>query len=159
MDSKGFTLIELLVTITIVGVLLSIGTLSMNRMSTKARIENEIKQMYNMSNRARQYSFTRKVTLSLVRHTDGIVFNGEDGNQYADLAVFVRNADDYAVLSDNGTAAFFDEEAIVMTNGFVTKTGMLKSTITKYQPEYNCVLFESSRIKMGRLSGGVCEVR
>jgi prepilin-type N-terminal cleavage/methylation domain-containing protein len=65
MKNKGFTLIELMVVITIVGILLAIGTINFAQWSRKANMEAQVKQMYTDALSAKVDAMHRKVQINM----------------------------------------------------------------------------------------------
>jgi prepilin-type N-terminal cleavage/methylation domain-containing protein len=147
MKRLGFTLFELLVVISIMGVLVTLGLYGYNRLVMKTNIEADTKQILAMANRARQYSFTRKEVLKLELVGNNVRVLNKNGSVYEDLLVITKTE---FQQPSGGQITFRD--------GFTT-SGMLRSKLSGYAAEYDCVLFESSRIKAGRLDGANCNVR
>jgi prepilin-type N-terminal cleavage/methylation domain-containing protein len=65
MKNKGFTLIELMVVITIVGILLAIGTINFSQWLRKANMEAQVKQMYTDVLSAKVDAMHRKVQINM----------------------------------------------------------------------------------------------
>jgi prepilin-type N-terminal cleavage/methylation domain-containing protein len=146
MNSKGITLIELLVVVTIVGILLTMGTIGYRRLSVKANVESDTRQILAVTNMARQYSFTRKVTLKVSVNEKVIKIIDTAGNDYEGLFITAKTP-------------FETEEDITFTGGFSTVTGMIRSSAGDSGAEYDCVLYEANSVSAGKYDGENCNVR
>jgi prepilin-type N-terminal cleavage/methylation domain-containing protein len=146
MNKKGITLIELIVVVGILGILLTMGTFNYKRLMVKANIEKDTRQILAVTNRARQYSFTRKINLF-------VKVNGK--------SITVEDADD-AVYGDfrlNTGTEFVTDDDIAFSDGFVVATGMIRASVLNSGAEFDCVSFEANRIKTGKFDGENCDVR
>ncbi|GAB1535997.1 hypothetical protein ADMFC3_16280 [Geovibrio sp. ADMFC3] len=146
MNNKGITLIELLAVVTIVGILLTMGTIGYRQLSVKANVESDTRQILALTNMARQYSFTRKVTLRVSVNDRVIKIVDADGNDYEGLSLTAKTP-------------FETDDDITFTGGFSTVTGMIRSSGDDTRAEYDCVLYEANSVSAGRYDGENCNVR
>ncbi|WP_022851356.1 type II secretion system protein [Limisalsivibrio acetivorans] len=147
MNSKGMTLVEMIVTVSIIGILVTLATVNYSSIRRKAMVENDAKRIYALSNKARQFSFTWKDTLKLnIASGEASVVYADNGNVASGL-----NAELDTTFAKNGDITFKD--------GFVVITGSVTTAGSDTGAEYDCVLFQASRIKLGKLDGGNCDIK
>lgn len=145
-DKNGFSLIELLVAVSIMGILMTMGFYGYSRLMVKSNIEADTRQILAAANRARQYSFTRKEILTLNLDGKNITVT-EGGNAYGDFSLTTKT--DFEIISEDG---------IIFRDGFST-AGVIRARVNAVRAEYDCILFEASRIRAGRYDGERCNVR
>jgi prepilin-type N-terminal cleavage/methylation domain-containing protein len=145
MNKKGLTAIELMAVMSIIGIILALGVINYRNLMVKANVESDVRQVLAMVSTARQYSFTRKIPLQVSVDGKTVRIETEDGNLYQGL-------------SFTGSTDFETEDDITFVSGFVTVTGTIRSSGGS-RAEYDCILFETNRIKAGRFSNGACDAR
>ncbi|QAR32069.1 type II secretion system protein [Geovibrio thiophilus] len=145
MNKKGLTAIELMAVMTIMGIVLTIAVINYRNLMVKANVESDTRRILTMVTSARQYSFTRKVQLHVAVDGKTVRIETEDGNLYEGL-------------SFTGSTDFETEDDITFVSGFVTVTGTITSGGGS-RAEYDCILFETNRIKAGRFVNGACDAR
>jgi prepilin-type N-terminal cleavage/methylation domain-containing protein len=144
-NRKGLTAIELMAVMSIIGIILAFGVISYRNLMVKANVESDVRQVLAMVSAARQYSFTRKIPLQVAVDGKTVRIEREDGSLYQGL-------------SFTGSTDFETEDDITFVSGFVTVTGTIRSGGGS-RAEYDCILFETNRIKAGRFANGACDVR
>ena len=158
----GFSLIELVVTISIMGILMTIATLSFNSFQKKSQFESQVREMYADLADARTRAFTQK-------QVHGIVFkpNSYDMKSYSSEAEYKYTSDavangvvllskslKYGITKTNTTTAFTDTNSAILfdTTGFTTTaTGftIVVNPVT-VSPNLNCLVISASRVNMGK---------
>lgn len=144
-NRKGLTAIELMAVMSIIGIILAFGVISYRNLMVKANVESDVRQVLAMVSTARQYSFTRKIPLLVAVDGKTVRIETEDGNLYQGL-------------SFTGSTDFETEDDITFVSGFVIVTGTIRSGGGS-RAEYDCILFETNRIKAGRFANGACDAR
>ena len=176
MKQHGFTIIEIIVVLAICGILAAIGTLSFSKMTTKANIESQIKQMYSDLMTARIEAMDRTtshfVTLNANQYS---VTEDTVGNCTNTNCVYVAGAGNdptpyqpppmtNTILWNSGNGAatpsgvqiIFDNRGLVQsttgTTGIIG-TISIKDTVGA---AYDCILIETTKTSMGAMSGVSC---
>ena len=144
MNKKGLTVIELLVVTTILGIMISMATIGYRDHAVKAGIEADTRQILAISLLAKQYSFTQKIDLHMNIDDSRIIqVLDEDNNVFNGLEYTTKN--DFTIDGD-----------ISLKNGFVTEGDTIRVTGQNTRATYDCVIYETGRIKAGKMSDGDC---
>lgn len=162
MKQNGFTLVEMLIVISIIAVLVSIGTLSFNKMSMKTNIESEIQQMHSDLMTSRIWAMDRNTCHFVLLNANGSysVYEDQNGNciyNTTDALLLSRTATN-PVLWNNaaptGVYLIFDNRGLAtVSSGSIPSTISVPDTVNA---AYDCILVETTRTSMGRMNGGVC---
>jgi prepilin-type N-terminal cleavage/methylation domain-containing protein len=168
MKKNGFTLIELLVVMIILVILLAIVGLSMRNWLGKARVEEEVKQMYAdfLTARTQAMNYNRMQFVQINLPNQYRIWDdrnpGPDGNGTleplvpasipgaqpgGDWLALQVNTNDALSLSPGGLAQFsFD------TKGLISQSGSIRITNT-FGAATDCIVLSATRIRLGRWDG------
>jgi prepilin-type N-terminal cleavage/methylation domain-containing protein len=170
MKNKGITLIELLVVVAIVGVLVIALGFSYVGWMGRYKIESTVKQLYSDLMDARTKAMQRNrdyfadfnlpappAGLGRYRIIQDTNDNGTSNPGAGDdmlNATFPKTVG-YAINWNGGGTIKFDKRGIISPDGTINFT--LPANV---DPDYDCiVIFSSTRINMGKMSGGVCNAK
>ncbi|HET6515080.1 MAG TPA: GspH/FimT family pseudopilin [Thermodesulfovibrionales bacterium] len=159
-DCRGVTLVELIVVVSIVAILATALGFQFTGWMKSYRIESEVKQMYTDLTNARLQAMQQNTCQFLVfTATTYQLFQDKNGNCLYDagtdtswkaFASAVKLTDS---LTSTGTV-------ITDTKGLVSLspagTTIQVNDGTNASPDYDCLLLEQTRIKIGKWSGGSC---
>ncbi len=157
-SNRGFTLIEIVVVVGILVILLAIGGFQMTSWMSKARVEEETKQMYADLTNARTGAMNRS-RMHFVRMSQSqyVIWEdtspGPDGNGTletgSDRQVLQVNLKDRLLSAPTFTAMSFDPKGIILGAGTI-------QIQNAYGSMYDCITISSTRIRLGRMQGGNC---
>jgi len=156
-DIRGMTLIELMTVVAILGVLLVVLGFSFQGWLAKYRVEDQTKRLYADISDARARSMQKKrmtfVRLDANRYrTFEDTNTAPDGNGALDLAADTAVADTNTAYTIDPTMTFsFDRE------GLASFTGSIRLVSTNLSPDYDCITVQTTRIRIGRFDGAICQ--
>jgi prepilin-type N-terminal cleavage/methylation domain-containing protein len=166
-DRRGFSLMELLVAMTIMGVLLALATLSFQGMTRRYSEEKQVKQLYNdlLNTRIRAMQQGRDHFVSLVSNTMYRIyedtFTAPEGNGVLDIAndallgtQNVLPAHTLVTSIPTTTPVQFNSKGLVPA----TQTGWIRIN-PSIGAEYDCVLIDQIKTRMGNMNGANCIVQ
>ncbi len=171
---SGFSLIELVLTITIMGILTGIATLSFNSWQKKSAIEAETTQLFADFSEVRTKAFTQKKVYGIVFQPTSYALKsyssaGEcstDANA-ASKGLTVSNKTLSYTLSKATGADISGTPVVFDTNGFVYNTTVfdVNNVLTIFvnptteSAAVNCVVVSSARANVGRINGTACDLK
>lgn len=165
MKNNGYSLTELVVVIAILGTLLGIAGISGKTWLGRYRVEAQTKEMFTdlMNARASALQRNRMHFVNFVG-TQYTIYEdtnpGPDGDGYyqsGDTPVMQKSTQYPIVPALGGTATgfSFDKNGLVSLATPTTATGTLHFD-SEAGPEYDCITLCTTRILMGKWSGGDC---
>lgn len=159
-NSPGFTLMEVLIVMIIISIIVSIGVISGRAQIGKARVEQEVRQLYTDLVSARMSAMNRSrnqflvVNAALRRYeiwedTNPAPFGNEQ--QTAADTRLVQTTMNNLITVVTGTSPFaFD------TRGLASPSGTLRIGDGGFNPRVDCITISATRIRIGRFEGGAC---
>ncbi|MEI6703622.1 MAG: prepilin-type N-terminal cleavage/methylation domain-containing protein [Deltaproteobacteria bacterium] len=164
--SAGFSLIELMVTITIMGIVMAISTLSFNSWTTKSNIEKQIRELFTDLSEARTKAFTQKKLHRIVFQPTSYVlktYSTENETKTAGSTITTKNLK-YGLTSKNASGSNL---AVDITDYFVEfdSRGLASNNFTvivnplSADTSVNCVVIYDTRANIGKINGTNCEFR
>jgi type IV fimbrial biogenesis protein FimT len=159
MNKKGFSILELIVVLAILGILLSIATISGSTWLNKYRVESQMKEMYvdlmNARASAMQKNRMHFVELTAARYTVYEDTNdGPDGNGTPETAldtpVMRKDIPSYPIAWNAGGTIIFN------TRGLMSGSERSVWVSDSHGSAYNCVKVSATRILMGGWNGTAC---
>ena len=162
MKQHGFTIIEIIVVLAICGILAAIGTLSFSKMTTKANIESQIKQMYSDLMTARIEAMDRTTC-------HFVTLNAQQYAVYEDTLGTCTIAGENLLLnpppmtnailwnSGNGAVTPSGVQIIFDSRGLVQVTIGTISINDTVGAAYDCILIETTKTSMGAMNGETCD--
>lgn len=153
MNRKGVTLIEMLVVITIIGILSGIGIGRYYDMRIKTSVENDAKRVYSISAKAREMSFTWKEELKLVYSSD--VFKVVKNSDNSDVDGMSTTLDNPFTFGGS-TIIFKNGFSSITVSGTAAASGFLRYNSNKADAQYDCVLYQWNRVRLGKYEGTNC---
>jgi prepilin-type N-terminal cleavage/methylation domain-containing protein len=165
-NNQGFTIIELIVVMVIMGVLLTMATLSYQTIQQRTDVEQKVKRMHtdlmNIRIRAMQRGRNHFVSMPTGTTTYRIyedTFTSPDGNGVPDMAsdtlLSSQSVAPYTLVLQ--TAAMspvtFNSKGLV-----TTQTGWVRINATTVG-EYDCIFIDQIRTGMGKMNGANCDVK
>lgn len=151
MNRSGFSLIELIVVISIIAILLALGTLNFNQWVTNRNIEREVKEMYADLMAARQRSMVTGMNNAMVPiTTTNFKFkkysSASEDRTTQGVLVTQKNVPYAMVMSPSNTVEF---------NGRgladVSSDGTMICVFSNSTPSLDALVVTRSRINMGRI--------
>lgn len=131
-NQKGFTLLELLVTITIIGIVVAIGTPAVSSWSQRAQVQSETQKYVGVLSLARSTAISNNQVIT-------IAFAAPDADGSIDVDVFSDS-------SGAGNTAFAGGNDVYIRR----LEGEASSIAINLMPQVNFVSFDAN----GRLMGG-----
>ncbi len=141
-NKRGFTLTELLVAMAIMGIMLSVATLSYLKWKTKTNIENDIKKIYSILQKYRVRAFSEKESFTCSFSSDGKTFYVRDSGGNLEESLTLDEA--FAFKSSN----------ITIDSRGTFSGSAIKPSNTSAVPQYNCISVDDTRIKLGQWNSG-----
>ena len=165
----GFSLIELVIAIAIMGIVLSISTLSFNSWTRKSTIEKQTRELFTDISEARTNAFTRKKVYGIVLQPTSYVMKSYSSEvEYSSSAAAVANGVVVATkslknsLKTTSGSDITDTAVVFDTTGFTVSwfLGLTAFVGSVTEPAgLNCVVIYKSRTNMGKINGTNCEFR
>lgn len=160
-DNRGMTLIELMTVVAILGVLVVILGFSFQGWLAKYKVEEETKRLYADLSEARARAMQKKrmtfVDLAASQYrTFEDTNTAPDGNGTLEAASDTRVANtttSYTItptLTGGVTQFAFDRE------GLATVTGTIR-LVSALSPDYDCITIQTTRLRIGRFNGAICQ--
>ncbi|MGA1846944.1 pilus assembly FimT family protein [Deferribacter abyssi] len=146
MNKNGFTLIELLITITIFSILLSIAIPNYNKWKLKHDREKDLRKLYSIIQQYRAKAFTEKTSFTLVfTNQNQLTIKDDNGNIVSTFNFNTKFNAGNIYLDDRGTLT---NTSIFLSNDYIDDT-----------LQYNCIVINTIRIKLGKKNGTKCEAK
>jgi Tfp pilus assembly protein FimT len=164
MREDGVTLTELLVAFSIAGILVVALGFSFSGWMGNYRIENQAKELYSDLMDARTKAMTRNRMHFIVLNTSNYaVYEDTNDNNAANPGAGDNPTSEYTATSKplqynlgwTGTI-IFDRRGLSDSATTITVPLNLPSGAT---PDFDCIVVYQSRIRMGKMSGGTCNVK
>ena len=167
MRQSGFSMVEMLITLTIIGLLVTIATLSFNRMTRKSNIESQIKQMHADLMTVRIWAMDRNACHFVLLNSNGSYSVYEDQPPPNNTCLYSA-ADGQPLLSKSATNPALWNNAAPSSNVYLifnnrglasVSTGSIPGSISitdTVGAAYDCILVETTRTSIGKMSGGTC---
>lgn len=166
MKNNGYSLTELVVVIAILGTLLGIAGISGKTWLERYRVEAQTKEMFTDLMNARASALQRNrmcfVNFAGAQYT---IYEdtspGPDGDgvfQSSSDRLIMQKSTQYPIvpaLGGSATSFSFDKNGLVSLATPTTATGTLHFD-SEAGPEYDCITLCTTRILMGKWSGGDC---
>lgn len=155
------TLVELMTVVAILGVLMVILGFSFQGWLAKYKVEEEAKRFYTDLSDARARAMQKKrvtfVDLAAKQYrTFEDTNTAPDGNGTLETAADTRVANvstNYIItptLTGGVTQFAFDREGLASATGTIR----LVSTLS---PDYDCITIQTTRLRIGRFNGAICQ--
>jgi prepilin-type N-terminal cleavage/methylation domain-containing protein len=148
MNRTGFALTELIVVMVIMGIVLSIATLSFNSMQRKAKIEAETREVFGDLNEARLNSIYLKKRHRITFQPTSYVMNRYSSDNDANgTQLFSKNVP-YQLSKASGASIadiFFEFDI----RGFSTNTNTIYVNPANSGAMFDCIVISQSRTNMG----------
>jgi prepilin-type N-terminal cleavage/methylation domain-containing protein len=157
---KGFTLIEVVIVITIIGILLAIGTLNFNAWVKKYTIEAQVREMASDLSDARLMAIKMKQRHLVTLNTSGYTFRSYSSEgDAAGIEVFNKRLK-YEIKKSDGTS-------IAGTTFFISDRGFVESInpptiavgLGLGSFALDCIVISAGRVNTGKLNGTTCEFK
>lgn len=160
MDIRGFTLMEMVTVLSILAILLAIGTLDLSAMQKKYSIEKQTKELFTDIANLRLKAIHGKRLHRLTLQTNGIScqsFSREDETLASGTTVLSRTLH-YAITKENG-------DPLAGTNidfdfrGFTRNAFTIRVASESGDAPFDCILIAESRTNLGKMNGGTCHAK
>ncbi len=143
MNKKGVTLIEMLVVIAILSIIAIISVPQYNKWQRKYSIEDDTKTIYVIIQKERTKAFTQKISVD-------IIINGKN-----------------VTIKENGAAvesitlknSFSSDTISIDTRGTFSNTSVHCTDLSGLNPQYDCIVINNVRAKLGEWDGSSCNVK
>lgn len=140
---KGVTLIEMLVVILILAILFAFAVPQYHKWQRQYSIESDTKEIYGIVQKERTKAFTQKITVDITFNGKKVTIN-ENGSQTDSLNLHNRFLGGPITIDTRGTlsgsSVYYDSSSAVGLN-----------------PQYDCVVVNDIRVKLGEWNGSNCE--
>lgn len=167
MNSRtGFSLIELLIAIAIMGILLSIGTISFNQWQVKANIEKQTNELFSDLMEARATAMLTKTPYAVVFQPNSyVVKRYVDENDTASPALVLANGTVVTrktltyTLNKGTTGDITDSSVLFDTQGLTRNNFTVVVNSLTANPAVNCMIIFDTRVNLGKINGTKCEFK
>ena len=163
MKGRGFSLVELVVIISIISILLTVGTISYNSWQVKYNVEKQTKEMLADLTTLRLQAIHTKKPIRLSLQTGNYAFKMYSSE--AELTNFPGSGD--VVLSKNltyqikrgdgsdisGTTIDFDR------SGIINNVQIISITSPNNNAAADCLSISTALINMGKMEDGSCKIK
>lgn len=155
MKSRGFTLLELVLVVAIIGVLMSIATISFNNWQQKAQIESQTRVLFATLNQARVEAMMHKQPRGVALQADGrsYLFQAYSSDNQGRLAgtTTQAQASKFQITEASGPA---DNVTQFDARGFTSDTGIFQIVPTGTTALVDCIVVGPGQTKMGKNTNG-----
>lgn len=160
-DVSGFSIIELIVVVSIIGILLSIGTINFHNWQVKSGIDKETRELYTDINTSRLNSIHTKKRHGLVFNTNNYVMkNYSSDNENIDAGSILSTKQlPYAMtkISSGSSIALSGERIIYDTRGFIFNgVGLTVAVNPVSSGSFDCIVISEGRTNIGKMTNGAC---
>ena len=156
----GFSLLELLIAIAIIGIMLSIATLSFNQWQVNYNIESQTRELYSDLIEARTTALQTKMPYSIVFQPRSYVMTRYSSeNEPVANGTVVKNRTLSHGLTKGTTGDIADSSVLFDTQGLTyNKFTVVVNPLTA-SPACNCLVIFDTRVNMGKINGTACEFK
>lgn len=167
MNRRGFSLIELLIIVAIVSILAVALGFQFSGWIGSYNVESQTKNMYIdlMNARARAMGRNR-AHFVVVTNSNYQIFEDTNENGSCESCASGSGADSpvpgftSAKTFDSNYQASSGTGTITMdTRGMISPTTTIQFNNGGYSPDYDCIIVEATRIKMGKWNGTSCDAK
>jgi prepilin-type N-terminal cleavage/methylation domain-containing protein len=170
MNRGGFSLIELMAVITIIGILLSIGTMQFNAYQRKAQIERQTTELYSIIMTARLSAIQGKRKTALLLGPKQWTYKNYSSlyenifspsgtvvlSNWSNNEVKKKNGATLSTLNNSSDYIAFDSRGLKTDNTTTT----LVVTPVLYSGGNDCVVVQTARTNIGRMENvSSCRIR
>lgn len=153
MCQRGFSLVELMIVIAIMGILLSIATLSWNEMQTKSAVESQIKKIHADIMEVRLQALYGKRARSVV--ISGQVYKSYSSRVITSTALETKQLRYPVVWNGSGGVLTFDAQGLTSNLGSLcvlptNDTAVINSAAV------DSIVVSQARINLGKRTVGGC---
>lgn len=163
MKKNGFSIIELLVVIVIMGILMGIAGIAYSTWMNKYRLETQTREMYVDLMNARVQAMQKNMAYLVVVAANGYSYRvvedtDEDGAPDPDPGDTTRSTKQLRYPLDGGAITVtMNTRGLVASNPTLNAT--LRFTAIGVDAAFDCITLFTTRIRMGKLNGQVCNPR
>ena len=162
---KGFSLVELLLTMSIIGIVLGISTLTFSSWVRKYGIESQVRSIYLDLNQARTNAFTRKKVYGVVFQTNGYTMRSYSSSaEYTPSSAASSNGRveqastlKYSITKNGNDIS--DTPVIFDTHGYTNDLLTLYVEPVSIDASINCISISNARVNMGKINGTNCDFK
>jgi prepilin-type N-terminal cleavage/methylation domain-containing protein len=156
---SGFTLVELMIVIGLLAILVTIVTLSFNRLNDKYKVESNTKEIYSILMRARNDAATTNTSQLVVLNANQVQTGLDANNDNIMDAInntkrYSRFAINCAAVACAGDTVAFDARGLPNNLLTLSITGFSAGT-----PAMDCIVIAATRINIGKMTGVNCVQR
>ena len=164
-NCAGFSLVELLITIAIMGIVMSISTISFNSWIRKSNIEKQTRELFSDITEARTNAFTQKIVYGIVfqptsyamkTYSSEVEYKSNSA-AVANGVVVARKSLKYSLTKAG--ADISNTPVVFDTTGFTNDLFTIYVNPATEPAALNCVVLSASRVNMGKINGTNCEFR
>ncbi|MDD2337388.1 MAG: type II secretion system protein [Geobacteraceae bacterium] len=157
MNKKGFSLIELVVIVSIIGILLTLGTISFNSWQTKYYVEKQTKEMFTdiSAMRLRAIHTKRLHRLTFLPNSYSCQsYAPEDEALAAGVTVMTKFLK-YKLVNEDGTP-FVNAVIDFNSRGFAESERNFRVSSTTNDAPFDCIIVSAGQTNMGKMKEGTC---
>lgn len=158
---SGFSLLELLITIAIMGIVMSISTISFNSWTKKSNIEKQVRELFTDLAESRSRAFHEKKEFRVTFQPNSYVIrNYSSEAEPRDAGRIVSDkALTYGLTSKSGTnlaGDISDKFVEFDTRGWGTNNFTVIVNPLTVDSALNCLVIYDTRVNMGKINGTTC---
>jgi len=157
MNEKGFSLVELVVIVSIIGILLTLSTISFNTWQTKYYVEKQTKEMYAdiSSMRLRAIHTKRVHRLTFLPSNYSCQSYSPEDEAFAAGSNVMTKFLKYKLVNEDGNP-FANAVINYDSRGFVSIGKTLRVFSTTNEAPFDCIIISTARTNMGKIKDGTC---
>lgn len=160
-NCAGFSLLELLITMAIMGIVMSISTISFNSWTRKSHIEKQIRELFTDLSESRSRAFHEKKEFRVTFQPKSYVIKSysSEAEPRSSGKIISNKTLTYGLTSKSGTnldGDISDKFVEFDVRGWGTNNFTVIVNPLDADSSLNCLVIYDTRVNMGKINGTTC---